>query len=119
MAVNTKFLNSLQLEWNKYVTNVLIDYDDDYQGKAIQENSLTTAVMRLARAITQRYSTLTNNLLRTPSNTRNQVVVQADRVDIQSRNVRNSGRYVTRTTDNQGDYTRNTNVQKDTRNGNV
>ncbi|GJR95086.1 hypothetical protein Tco_0267260 [Tanacetum coccineum] len=49
-------------------------------------------MMLLARAITQRYSTPTNNRLRTSSNTRNQAIVQADRVDIQSINVRNSGR---------------------------
>nr|GEX65754.1 hypothetical protein [Tanacetum cinerariifolium] len=130
MAVNTKFLNSLQLEWYKYVTNVrlsknlaedsydtlfdhlkqnegivnasrakryakthdplalvantyasssssrssldyyvthpplVIGYDDDYRGEAIcddQEDSLTTAMMLIARAITQRYATPTNN----------------------------------------------------------
>ncbi|GKD46548.1 integrase, catalytic region, zinc finger, CCHC-type containing protein [Tanacetum coccineum] len=173
MAVNTKFLNSLQPEWNKYVTNVrltnklrddhydvlfdhlqqyeglvnasrakraakthdplalvantyasslssrsppayyvthppsVIGYDDDYQGEAIcddQEDSLTTAMMLLARAITQRYSTPTNNRLRTSSNTRNQAIVQADHVDIQSKNVGNSGR-ILRTTTNFGNAT--------------
>ncbi|GKB41123.1 integrase, catalytic region, zinc finger, CCHC-type containing protein [Tanacetum coccineum] len=183
MAVNTKFLNSLQPEWYKYVTNVrisknladdpydvlfdhlrhyekivnvcrakragkthdplalvaytyasssssrsspnyyvthppsVIGYDDDYQGEAI--DNLTTTMMLLARAITQRYSTPTNNRLRTSSNTRNQAVVQADRLDIQSRNVRNDGRYVRKTMDNQGDLTGNRNVQKETGNGNV
>ncbi|GJX81951.1 hypothetical protein Tco_0331432, partial [Tanacetum coccineum] len=58
-----------------------------------QEYSLTTAMMSLARAITQRYTTPTNNRLRTSSNTMNQAVVQADRVDIQSRNVGNAGHY--------------------------
>ncbi|GJU64464.1 hypothetical protein Tco_1246299 [Tanacetum coccineum] len=43
-----------------YVTHppLEIDYDDDYQGEAIcddQEDSLTTAMMLLACAITQRY----------------------------------------------------------------
>ncbi|GKC32765.1 retrovirus-related pol polyprotein from transposon TNT 1-94 [Tanacetum coccineum] len=84
-----------------------------------QEDSLTTTMMLLARAITQRYSTPTNNRLRTSSNTRNQAVVQADRVDIQSKNVGNGGRYVRRTTDNQGDSARNGNVKKETGNGNV
>nr|GEU85581.1 hypothetical protein [Tanacetum cinerariifolium] len=66
-----------------------IGYDEDYQGEAIcddQEDSLTTTMMLLARAITQCYSTPTNNRLRS-SNTRNQAIVQADRVDIQCKNV--------------------------------
>ncbi|GKE60839.1 retrovirus-related pol polyprotein from transposon TNT 1-94, partial [Tanacetum coccineum] len=57
-------------------------YDDEYQRETFnddQEDGLTSAMMLLARAITQRYSTPTNNQLRTFSNTRNQVVVQADR----------------------------------------
>ncbi|GKB59484.1 hypothetical protein Tco_0915670 [Tanacetum coccineum] len=58
-----------------------------------QEYSLTTTMMFLSRAITQRYSTPTSNRLRTSSNTMNQAVVQADRVDIQSRNVGNAGHY--------------------------
>ncbi|GKD34887.1 hypothetical protein Tco_1250396 [Tanacetum coccineum] len=56
-------------------------------------------MMLLARAITQHYSTPTNNRLRTSSNTRNQAVIQDGRVDIQSKNVgyarngnRNAGR---------------------------
>nr|GEV17847.1 integrase, catalytic region, zinc finger, CCHC-type, peptidase aspartic, catalytic [Tanacetum cinerariifolium] len=39
-----------------------------------QEDSLTLAMMLLAPAITQHYSTTTNNRLRTSSNTRNQAV---------------------------------------------
>ncbi|GKC91286.1 hypothetical protein Tco_1151935 [Tanacetum coccineum] len=49
-------------------------------------------MMLLARSITQRYSTPTNNRLRSSSNIRNQIVVQADRVNIQSRNVGNDGK---------------------------
>nr|GEU85809.1 hypothetical protein [Tanacetum cinerariifolium]GEX05645.1 hypothetical protein [Tanacetum cinerariifolium] len=49
-------------------------------------------MMLLAHAITQRYFTPINNRLYTSSNTRNQAVVQANRVNIQSQNVRNSGR---------------------------
>ncbi|GJW26033.1 hypothetical protein Tco_0039844 [Tanacetum coccineum] len=52
-----------------------------------QEDKLTTAMMLLASAITQRYSTLTNNHLHTSSNIRNQTVIQDGRVDIQSKNV--------------------------------
>nr|GEW27732.1 hypothetical protein [Tanacetum cinerariifolium] len=45
-----------------------IDYKDDYQREIqgdAQEDKLTTAMMLLARAITQRYSTPTNNHLPT------------------------------------------------------
>nr|GEW87296.1 hypothetical protein [Tanacetum cinerariifolium] len=52
-----------------------------------QEDKLITAMMLLARAITQRYSTPTNNRLRTSSNTKNQAVIQDGRVNIQSNNV--------------------------------
>ncbi|GKB13625.1 hypothetical protein Tco_0847548 [Tanacetum coccineum] len=158
VRVNTKFLNCLQPEWLKYVTNVrlakrlteytyddlfdylqqfeklvnasrakklekshdplalvahmgsssktpshyyvthpssVVDYDDDYQGDALQSNyedPLTFAMMLLARAITQRYSNLTNNRIRTSSNNRNQAIVQADGINIQSINLGNDGR---------------------------
>ncbi|GJZ92479.1 hypothetical protein Tco_0664544 [Tanacetum coccineum] len=148
VTVNTKFLNCLQLEWLKYVTQVrlakrltvdsfddlfdclqqfeklvnasrkkklekshdhlvlvaytgsssrtttpyyvthpssVVDYDDDYQGDAVQNNSNvppTSAMILLALAITQRFSNLTNNSLCTSSNTRNQAIVQGDRVNI-------------------------------------
>ncbi|GJW68742.1 hypothetical protein Tco_0123166 [Tanacetum coccineum] len=56
-------------------------------------------MMLLARAITQKFSTPTNNRLRTSSNTRNQAVIQDGRVDIQTKNAgyggngnRNAGR---------------------------
>nr|GEV78204.1 retrovirus-related Pol polyprotein from transposon TNT 1-94 [Tanacetum cinerariifolium] len=71
------------------------DYDDDYQGDAFQNNSkdpLTSAMMLLARAITQRFFNPTNNRLCTSSNTRNQAIIQADRVNIQSKNSGNDGR---------------------------
>ncbi|GJW05285.1 hypothetical protein Tco_1564141 [Tanacetum coccineum] len=152
VTVNTKFLNCLQPEWLKYVTQVrlakrlteytydalfdylqqfkklvnasrakklekshdplalvahtgsssrttspyyathpfsVVDYDDDYQGDALQNNyedPLTSAMILLARAITQRFSNPTNNRLRTSSNTINQAIVQADRVNIQRSN---------------------------------
>nr|GEX66435.1 hypothetical protein [Tanacetum cinerariifolium] len=64
-----------------YVTHPpsVIDYDDDYQGDIVQNNSedpLTSARILLARSITQRFSNPTNNRLRTSSNTRNQAIVQ-------------------------------------------
>ncbi|GJU81849.1 hypothetical protein Tco_1284214 [Tanacetum coccineum] len=71
VSINTKFLNCLQPEWSKYVT---------------MEDKLTTAMMLLARAITQKFSTPTNNCLRTSSNTLNQAVIQDGRVDIQTKN---------------------------------
>nr|GEV90638.1 retrovirus-related Pol polyprotein from transposon TNT 1-94 [Tanacetum cinerariifolium] len=64
-----------------YVTHPssVVDYDVDYQGDAIQKNyedPLTSAMILLARAITQRFFNPTNNRLRTSSNTRNQAIVQ-------------------------------------------
>nr|GEW45635.1 hypothetical protein [Tanacetum cinerariifolium] len=56
----------------------VIDSEEDYQmelqGDA-QEDKLTTAMVLLARAITQKFSTPTNNRLHTSSNTRNQAVI--------------------------------------------
>ncbi|GJR69694.1 hypothetical protein Tco_0015759 [Tanacetum coccineum] len=158
VTVNTKFLNFLQPEWLKYVTQVrlekrltedsydvlfdylsqyeklvnasrakklekshdplalvahtgssfripspyyvthpssVVDYDDDYLGDAFQNNfkdPLISAMMLLARAITQRFSNPTNNHLSTSSNTRNQAIVQDDKVNIQSRNFGNDGK---------------------------
>ncbi|GJV84468.1 integrase, catalytic region, zinc finger, CCHC-type containing protein [Tanacetum coccineum] len=56
------------------------------------EDPLASAMLLLARAITQNFSTPTNNRLRTSSNTRNQAIIQGDRVNIQSRNSGNVGR---------------------------
>ncbi|GJT39847.1 integrase, catalytic region, zinc finger, CCHC-type containing protein [Tanacetum coccineum] len=83
-----------------------------------QDDSLTTEMMLLARSITQHYSIPTNNCLPSSSNTRNQAVVQADRVDIQSRNVGNGGRYARRSSGTQGESAESGNVQKETGNGN-
>ncbi|GJZ02309.1 putative RNA-directed DNA polymerase, partial [Tanacetum coccineum] len=142
VAINTKFLNFLQLEWSKYVTMVrqnqsnkvisydmlydslvefephvlasrakkatknhdllapiansnassshshanssyspqsyhvthppsVVDYDDEYQGELqgdSQEDKLTTAMILLARAISQKFSSPTNNHLRVKAN---------------------------------------------------
>nr|GEY15592.1 zinc finger, CCHC-type [Tanacetum cinerariifolium] len=56
------------------------------------EDPLTYAMMLLARAITQRFSSLTNNRLCTSSKTKNQAIVQGDRVNMQSKNSRHNGR---------------------------
>ncbi|GKB43052.1 retrovirus-related pol polyprotein from transposon TNT 1-94, partial [Tanacetum coccineum] len=73
----------------------VVDYEDEYQQDDVHTNSedpLTSAMLLLARAITQNFSTPTNNRLRTSSNTRNQAIIQEDRVNIQSRNSDNTGR---------------------------
>nr|GEU75405.1 retrovirus-related Pol polyprotein from transposon TNT 1-94 [Tanacetum cinerariifolium] len=80
-----------------YVTHPssVVDYDDDYQRDALQNNfddQLTSAMMLLARVITQRFSNPINNRLCTPSNTRNQVIVQENSVNIQRKTFGNSGR---------------------------
>ncbi|GJV95216.1 hypothetical protein Tco_1546793 [Tanacetum coccineum] len=158
ITVNTKFLNRLQPEWLKYVTQVclakclttdsfddlfdylqqfeklvnasrakklekfhdplalvahtgpssrntssyyvthptsMVDYGDEYQQGDVQSNSedpLTSAMLLHARAITQNLSNPTNTHLRTSSNTRNQAIIQGDRVNIQRRNSGNTGR---------------------------
>ncbi|GKA47140.1 retrovirus-related pol polyprotein from transposon TNT 1-94 [Tanacetum coccineum] len=76
-----------------YVTHPtsVVDYEDEYQQDDVHTNSedpLASAMLLLARAITQKFSTLTNN----SSNTRNQAIIQGDRVNIQSRNSGNAGR---------------------------
>ncbi|GJR26572.1 hypothetical protein Tco_1102804 [Tanacetum coccineum] len=87
-----------------YVTypSSVVDYEEDYQEELqgdSQEDKLTTAMMLLARAITQKFSTPTNNRLRTSSNTRNQAMILDGKVDIQTKNAgydgngnRNAGR---------------------------
>ncbi|GJU38568.1 hypothetical protein Tco_1191525 [Tanacetum coccineum] len=137
-TVNTKFINCVQPEWLKYVTQVrlpkrltedtyddlfdslnnlrkcsssrttlpyyvthhssVVDYDDEYQRDAVQntsEDPLTSAMILLARAITQRFSNLTNNRLRTSSNTRNQAIVQEE--IIEGNNVQNDAGNIQRT----------------------
>ncbi|GJQ99311.1 hypothetical protein Tco_0522296 [Tanacetum coccineum] len=66
-----------------------------YQQDDVHTNSedpLASAMLLLARAITQNFSTPTNNCLRISSNTINQAIIQGDRVNIQSRNSSNAGR---------------------------
>ncbi|GJS93585.1 integrase, catalytic region, zinc finger, CCHC-type containing protein [Tanacetum coccineum] len=87
-----------------YVTHPssVVDYEEDCQGdlqRDAQEDKLTTTMMLLARVITQKFSTPTNNHLYTSSNTKNQVVIHDGRVDIQTKNAgygrngnRNAGR---------------------------
>nr|GEY51417.1 hypothetical protein [Tanacetum cinerariifolium] len=99
-----------------YVTHPssVVDNDEDYQRDAVQNTSEdhTSVRILLARAITQLFSNLTNNRLRTSSNTRNQAIVQADKVQIQSRNSGNDGRN-TRRSYVQEEVIEGTNVQND------
>ncbi|GJS16785.1 retrovirus-related pol polyprotein from transposon TNT 1-94 [Tanacetum coccineum] len=81
-----------------YVTHpsLVVDYDDDYQGYAVQHNSddpLTSAMILLARAITQRFFNPTNNRLRTSSNTRNQAIVQGTAANVQCYNCSEKSHY--------------------------
>ncbi|GKD40637.1 putative reverse transcriptase domain-containing protein, partial [Tanacetum coccineum] len=181
VTVNTKFLNSLQPEWLKYVTQVrlakrltvdsfddlfdylqqfeklvnasrakklekshdplalvahtgsssrntssyyvthptsVVDYDDEYQQDDVQTNSedpLASAMLLLARAITQNFSNPTNNHLRTSSNTRNQAIIQGDMVNIQSGNSGNTGRN-TRRAYVQEEVVEGSNAQNETEN---
>ncbi|GJZ78061.1 retrovirus-related pol polyprotein from transposon TNT 1-94 [Tanacetum coccineum] len=80
-----------------YVTHLtsVVDYDDEYQQDDVYNNSedpLVYAMLLLAKAITQNFSNPINNRLRASSNTRNQAIIQGDRVNIQSRNYGNTGR---------------------------
>ncbi|GJX16970.1 retrovirus-related pol polyprotein from transposon TNT 1-94 [Tanacetum coccineum] len=59
----------------------LLPKPDDVQTN--YEDPLTSAMLLLARAITQNFSNPTNNHLRTSSNTRNQAIIQGDRMNIQ------------------------------------
>ncbi|GJW12688.1 retrovirus-related pol polyprotein from transposon TNT 1-94 [Tanacetum coccineum] len=83
-----------------YVTHpsLVVDYDDDYQGDAIQNNSkdpLTSTMILLDSAITQRFSNPTNNHLRTSSNTINQAFAQEE--IIEGNNVQNAAGNIQRT----------------------
>nr|GFA10310.1 hypothetical protein [Tanacetum cinerariifolium] len=56
-----------------------------------EQNETRRYFILLKSAITQHYSTPTNNLLRTSLNTKNQVVIQDGHVDIQSKNIGYAG----------------------------
>ncbi|GKC67430.1 hypothetical protein Tco_1100028 [Tanacetum coccineum] len=56
------------------------------------DDPLTSVMILLAHVITRNFSYLTNNRLHTSSNTRNQAIVQGDKVNIQSNSFGNDGR---------------------------
>ncbi|GJR88831.1 hypothetical protein Tco_0212842 [Tanacetum coccineum] len=80
------------------------------------EDTLNSIMMLLACAITQHYSTPTNNRLRSSSNIRNQAVRASDKVKIQNRIVGNDGRIARRSYSTQEESVKGSNVQKETRN---
>ncbi|GJW40624.1 hypothetical protein Tco_0066469 [Tanacetum coccineum] len=80
------------------------------------EDSLTSTMMLLAREITQGYSTPTNNQICSSSNTRNQAIVQADRGNIQSKNIRYDGIIARYSYNVQEETVEGSNVQKETEN---
>ncbi|GJU50416.1 retrovirus-related pol polyprotein from transposon TNT 1-94 [Tanacetum coccineum] len=95
-----------------YVTHPtsVVDYDDEYQHDDVHTNSedpLASAMLLLARAITQNFSNPTNNHLRTSSNTRNQAIIQGDMVNIQSRNSGNTSTVQCYNYSGKGHYARN------------
>ncbi|GJX66373.1 hypothetical protein Tco_0300716 [Tanacetum coccineum] len=103
-----------------YVTHPtsVVDYDDEYQQDDVQtnlEDPLASAMLLLARAITQNFSNPTNNRLRTLSNTKNQAIIQGDRVNIQSRNSGKTGRN-TRRAYVQEEVVEGSNAQNETKN---
>ncbi|GKG01174.1 hypothetical protein Tco_0305879 [Tanacetum coccineum] len=68
-----------------YVTHPssVVDYDEEYEQDDVHnysEDPLASTTLLLAKVITQNFSNPTNNRLRASSNTRNQAVVQGDRV---------------------------------------
>ncbi|GJX92297.1 putative ribonuclease H-like domain-containing protein [Tanacetum coccineum] len=83
--------NSSYSPQSYYVTHPssIVDYNDEYkkelQGDS-QEDKLTTAMILFARAISQKFSSPTNNRLCVSSNTKNQAAIQDRRVDIQTKN---------------------------------
>ncbi|GJR54249.1 retrovirus-related pol polyprotein from transposon TNT 1-94 [Tanacetum coccineum] len=173
VTINTKFLNSLQPEWLKYVTQVRlakrltvdsfddlfyylqqfeklvnaskakklekshdtlalvahtgssfrqtssyyvthptseVNYDDEYQQDDVHNNSedpLVSAMLLLAKAITQNFSNPTNNCLRASSNTRNQAVIQGDKMNNQSSNSGNTSTVQCYNCSGKGHYARN------------
>ncbi|GJT89538.1 hypothetical protein Tco_1078383 [Tanacetum coccineum] len=127
VSINTKFLNSLQPEWSKYVTMVchnqtgdVVSYDELYDSlvqfkphvlaskpnksakyhdplallvhsnasssQSHASSSYSPQPYYVKHPSSVKFSTPTNNRLRTSSNIRNQAVIQDGRVDIQTKN---------------------------------
>ncbi|GJX60710.1 hypothetical protein Tco_0292100 [Tanacetum coccineum] len=121
IITNGSFVEALVLNYyiyNSFKLNIVVDYDDEYQQDDVHTNSedpLASAMLLLARAITQNFSNPTNNHLRTSSNTKDQAIIQGDRVNIQSRNSGNTRRN-TRRAYVQEEVVEGSNAQNETRN---
>ncbi|GJX28481.1 hypothetical protein Tco_0236560 [Tanacetum coccineum] len=128
VIINIKFLNSLQPEWLKYVTQVrlakqltvdsfddLFDYlqqfkklvnalrakklEKSHDPLALVANTGSSSRQTSSYYVTHptsvhylKFSNPVNNRPSASSNTRNQAIIQGDRVNIQSRNSGNTGR---------------------------
>nr|GEU77327.1 retrovirus-related Pol polyprotein from transposon TNT 1-94 [Tanacetum cinerariifolium] len=92
-------------KWGRRLAGKMVNrYSTCLNVGGTKEEKLTTAILLLARAITQKFFIRTNNRLRTSSNTRNQAVIQDGRVDIQTKNAgygRNGNRNAMRHNRNQ------------------
>ncbi|GKB00267.1 hypothetical protein Tco_0828260 [Tanacetum coccineum] len=86
--------------------------DDVYHNS---KDPLVSAMLLHAKAITQNFSNPTNNHLRASSNTKNQAIIQGDRVNIQIRNSGNTRRN-SRRAYGQKEVVKGTNAPKETRN---
>ncbi|GJX80205.1 hypothetical protein Tco_0328354 [Tanacetum coccineum] len=73
--VNTKFLNTLPLEWSKFVTDVKLQGDDPI-------DAVNHMMSFLSAVVTSHYPT-TNNQLRNLSNPRQQATINNGRVNLQ------------------------------------
>ncbi|GJT83635.1 integrase, catalytic region, zinc finger, CCHC-type containing protein [Tanacetum coccineum] len=150
VTINTKFLNCLQPEWLKYVTQVrlakrltkdtfddLFDYLQQFEklvnasrAKKLEKSHDPLALVahtgsssrntssyyvthppssNLCNVATcsSHFSAPTNNRLRTSSNTRNQAIIQGDRVNIQSKNSGNTTNVQCYNCGDKGHYARN------------
>ncbi|GJS42327.1 hypothetical protein Tco_0567370 [Tanacetum coccineum] len=65
-------------------------HDDVHQNQSEDPSNICNVVTCSSNYL--KFSTLTNNRLRTSSNTRNQAIIQGDWMNIQSRNSGNAGR---------------------------
>ncbi|GJY24342.1 hypothetical protein Tco_0398000 [Tanacetum coccineum] len=91
--------DSLNLPDHKYSIYTIKQFQGDASNDDLID-SLTITMMLLAKAITQHYSTPTNNHLHSSLNTRNQVYVHDGRVNVQSKNAGNAGKNTRRIAEN-------------------
>ncbi|GJR53844.1 retrovirus-related pol polyprotein from transposon TNT 1-94 [Tanacetum coccineum] len=95
-----------------YVTHPssVVDYDKEYEQDNVHnrsEDPLASAMLLLAKSIAQNFSNPINNRLRASFNTRNQAIVQGDRMNIQSKNSGNTSTGQCYNCGGKGHYARN------------